>query len=112
MIELKNVTKTFYKNNAAINALSDLSLEVAEGEIFGVIGASGAGKSTLIRCINLLERPSKGLFPKNKDCRSIGRRQHHRYSQRPNQFGKSAPVASKHGAVTTEGQRRAAAHGK
>jgi len=60
MIELKNVTKTFYKNNSAIDALSDVSLEVAEGEIFGVIGASGAGKSTLIRCINLLERPSKG----------------------------------------------------
>jgi len=60
MIELRNVTKTFYKNKAAIHALSDVSLEVAEGEIFGVIGASGAGKSTLIRCINLLERPSKG----------------------------------------------------
>jgi D-methionine transport system ATP-binding protein len=37
-----------------------VSLTVAQGEIFGVIGRSGAGKSTLIRCINLLERPSEG----------------------------------------------------
>src|SRR5580692_9022737 len=60
MIELKNVTKTFYKNNSAIDALSNVSLEVARGEIFGVIGASGAGKSTLIRCVNLLEKPTAG----------------------------------------------------
>lgn len=60
MIELKNVSKVFYKHKVAVNALSDVSLQVAEGEIFGVIGSSGAGKSTLIRCINLLERPTSG----------------------------------------------------
>ena len=60
MIELENVSKTFYKNSTAVHALSGVSLQVAEGEIFGVIGASGAGKSTLIRCINLLERPTAG----------------------------------------------------
>ncbi|HXO75314.1 MAG TPA: ATP-binding cassette domain-containing protein, partial [Puia sp.] len=43
-----------------MHALTDVSLEIAEGEIFGVIGSSGAGKSTLIRCINLLERPTTG----------------------------------------------------
>jgi D-methionine transport system ATP-binding protein len=60
MIQLKNVTKTFYKKHIAVHALTDVSLQIAEGEIFGVIGSSGAGKSTLIRCINLLERPSSG----------------------------------------------------
>lgn len=60
MIELKNITKTFYKNGVGINALSDVSLFVPKGKIFGVIGASGAGKSTLIRCVNLLEKPSSG----------------------------------------------------
>ncbi|MBN9382430.1 MAG: ATP-binding cassette domain-containing protein [Chitinophagaceae bacterium] len=60
MIELKNVSKKFYKKRAVVSALSDISLRVAEGEIFGVIGSSGAGKSTLIRCINLLERPTAG----------------------------------------------------
>jgi D-methionine transport system ATP-binding protein len=60
MIELKNVTKTFYKKNSKITALSNVSLIVPQGRIFGVIGASGAGKSTLIRCVNLLERSTSG----------------------------------------------------
>ena len=60
MIELKNVTKRFYKNKSFITALSDVSLFVPKGKIFGVIGSSGAGKSTLIRCINLLEKPTSG----------------------------------------------------
>ncbi|QSB28111.1 methionine ABC transporter ATP-binding protein MetN [Flavobacterium sp. CLA17] len=60
MIELKNITKTFYKTGREINALQDVSLHVPSGKIFGVIGTSGAGKSTLIRCINLLEKPTSG----------------------------------------------------
>ena len=60
MIELKNITKTFIKKKRSITALSNVSLTVPEGRILGVIGASGAGKSTLIRCVNLLERPTKG----------------------------------------------------
>jgi D-methionine transport system ATP-binding protein len=60
MIELTNVSKTFHKHSGAVHALSDVSLQVSAGEIFGVIGASGAGKSTLIRCINLLEKPTGG----------------------------------------------------
>jgi D-methionine transport system ATP-binding protein len=65
MIELENVSKIFYKKKVPISALSDVSLHVAEGEIFGVIGSSGAGKSTLIRCINLLERPTSGRVTVN-----------------------------------------------
>jgi D-methionine transport system ATP-binding protein len=60
MIELKNITKKFYKNTSYITALSDVSLFVPQGKIFGVIGESGAGKSTLIRCVNLLEKPTSG----------------------------------------------------
>lgn len=60
MIELKNVSKTFSKSGRQVHALSDVSLHVPEGNIFGIIGTSGAGKSTLIRCINLLERPTNG----------------------------------------------------
>ena len=43
-----------------MEALKDISLDVKEGEIFGIIGQSGAGKSTLIRCINMLEAPTSG----------------------------------------------------
>lgn len=60
MIQLKNISKTFQQKNRIVNALSDVSLEVTAGKIFGIIGASGAGKSTLIRCVNLLEIPSSG----------------------------------------------------
>ena len=55
MIELLNVSKRFTTKNKTIQALSNVSLNVEKGEIFGVIGTSGAGKSTLIRCVNLLE---------------------------------------------------------
>ncbi|MDP9957533.1 D-methionine transport system ATP-binding protein [Epilithonimonas hungarica] len=60
MIELIDVSKRFTTKNKTIQALSDVSLTVEKGEIFGVIGTSGAGKSTLIRCVNLLERPNEG----------------------------------------------------
>ena len=60
LIQLKNITKTFFQKGKAITALSDVSLAVPKGKIFGVIGASGAGKSTLIRCVNLLETPTSG----------------------------------------------------
>lgn len=60
MIKIENVTKTFLMKKREIHALQNVNLEIAAGEIFGIIGYSGAGKSTLIRCINLLERPTTG----------------------------------------------------
>ncbi len=60
MIQLNNISKSFEVKAARIDALKNISLSIAKGEIFGVIGASGAGKSTLIRCVNLLERPDHG----------------------------------------------------
>lgn len=43
-----------------VYALDDINIEIADGDIFGIIGMSGAGKSTLVRTINLLERPTSG----------------------------------------------------
>ncbi|MEG0274391.1 MAG: methionine ABC transporter ATP-binding protein [Longicatena sp.] len=60
MIRLENITKTFQGKDNEIHAVKDVSLEIQDGEIFGIIGFSGAGKSTLVRCINLLERPTSG----------------------------------------------------
>ncbi|WP_433303738.1 methionine ABC transporter ATP-binding protein [Actinoplanes sp. CA-030573] len=61
-VRLEHVTKTFTRgrNGAQVVALDDVSLDVARGEVFGVIGHSGAGKSTLIRLINGLESPTSG----------------------------------------------------
>ena len=60
MISLSHVSKSFGAPGRTTVALDDVSLEVARGEIFGVVGQSGAGKSTLIRTVNLLERPDSG----------------------------------------------------
>ncbi|SDU02959.1 amino acid ABC transporter ATP-binding protein [Stappia sp. ES.058] len=50
-IEIRNLNKHY----GAFAALTDIDLDIAEGEVVCVIGPSGSGKSTLIRCINLLE---------------------------------------------------------
>ena len=60
MIKLSNITKVFQQGSRTITALSDVTLHVPAGQIYGVIGSSGAGKSTLIRCANMLERPTSG----------------------------------------------------
>lgn len=60
MIRLEHVTKSFQTKDGEVHAVKDVSLEIKEGQIYGIIGFSGAGKSTLVRCINLLERPDDG----------------------------------------------------
>ena len=60
MIEIKHLSKTFHGADNAVDALKDVNLTIADGDIFGIIGMSGAGKSTLVRCINMLERPTEG----------------------------------------------------
>lgn len=60
MIEIRNCNKTFETDGRQVHALKNVSLNIEEGDIYGIIGYSGAGKSTLIRCINLLEKPDDG----------------------------------------------------
>jgi D-methionine transport system ATP-binding protein len=60
MIQLKNLYKSYNTEGGKVEAVKDVTLNINKGEIYGIIGFSGAGKSTLVRCINLLERPTKG----------------------------------------------------
>lgn len=60
MLEVKNISKTFPLKDGTLHAVQDVSFQVKQGEIFGIIGLSGAGKSTLLRCLNALERPDTG----------------------------------------------------
>lgn len=60
MIKIENYNKTFHLKSGDVVALDDVSLNIKDGEKFGVIGYSGAGKSTLVRCINFLETPDSG----------------------------------------------------
>lgn len=62
MISIRHLNKTFHFKAGDVHALRDVSLEIEQGEIFGVVGYSGAGKSTLVRCLNLLERPDDGYI--------------------------------------------------
>lgn len=60
MIQIRNISKTFLQRHQPFKALDDINIDIAEGDIVGIIGSSGAGKSTLIRCVNLLERADGG----------------------------------------------------
>ena len=60
MIEIKNLSKSYQTKDGLVEALSDVSLTIEDGDIYGIIGMSGAGKSTLVRCINMLEKPTTG----------------------------------------------------
>ena len=56
MISVKNLHKSF----GDLEVLKGIDLEVKQGEVVVVIGPSGSGKSTLIRCLNMLEVPTRG----------------------------------------------------
>ncbi|MNQ88227.1 Glutamine transport ATP-binding protein GlnQ [compost metagenome] len=56
LIDIEKLDK-YYGN---FKALSDINLQVEEGEVVVILGPSGSGKSTLIRCINLLENYQQG----------------------------------------------------
>ena len=59
-IRLSGVSKNFHTPDGQLVGVQPTDLEVAPGEIHGIIGFSGAGKSTLLRLANLLERPDAG----------------------------------------------------
>ena len=56
MIQIRDVTKSFGTNEV----LHGVSFDIAEGDIFGIVGHSGAGKSTILRCLNGLETYDAG----------------------------------------------------
>lgn len=59
MLEIRDLTKAYPTGDLA---LKGVDLQLAAGEVIGLIGPSGAGKSTLIRCINRLVEPSAGTI--------------------------------------------------
>ena len=58
MIAVEHLTKRFGRNLV----LDDISETIREGEKVVIIGPSGSGKSTFLRCLNLLEQPTKGTI--------------------------------------------------
>ncbi len=63
ILKASNIAK-FFGNN---KVLKDISLEVNKGDVISIIGSSGSGKSTFLRCLNLLETPTRGKLEFNNE---------------------------------------------
>src|SRR6195256_2165803 len=59
MIRIENVSKSFYKRGAVVDAVQDINLTIKRHEIVAVIGPSGCGKSTLLNMIAGLYAPTR-----------------------------------------------------
>ena len=72
IFKLENVSKTFGDKSLEVKAIDNVSFEIYEGEIFGIIGMSGAGKSTLVRTLNRLESATSGrIFFDGEDMAAL-----------------------------------------
>lgn len=60
VLKLKNVSKKYQAKNGEVEALSNISFSVNEGEFVSIIGPSGCGKSTLLSIISGLEPKTSG----------------------------------------------------
>ncbi len=60
-IVINNLTKTYQNGKNRVTALDNISLEVANGELFGLIGPDGAGKTTLFRILTTLLKSDSGV---------------------------------------------------
>lgn len=61
-ILMKDLTKVFYKKEAKVTALENISMTIEDGEFVCLLGPSGCGKTTLLRIVAELEKPSAGSF--------------------------------------------------
>jgi len=62
LIRLEGITKVFHADEVETHALSDVHLEIKNGEFVSIAGPSGCGKSTLLSILGLLDSPSQGNY--------------------------------------------------
>jgi putative ABC transport system ATP-binding protein len=62
LIEARSLVKTYRMGDQVVQALDDVSLDIAQGEFVAIMGASGSGKSTLMNILGCLDRPSSGTL--------------------------------------------------
>lgn len=60
MIHIKNVSRSFQDKKRTIEAVKDISVEIKQGDVVGLLGENGAGKTTLLRMMSTILQPSKG----------------------------------------------------
>jgi putative ABC transport system ATP-binding protein len=61
-IRIEGLKKRYGKGDTAVDALKGVDMQVAPGEVVGLIGPSGSGKSTLLKCLGAVIEPSAGLM--------------------------------------------------
>ena len=59
-IHIEGLRKRYGEGEAAVDALKDVTMTVAPGEVVGLIGPSGSGKSTLLKCLGAVIEPTAG----------------------------------------------------
>jgi putative ABC transport system ATP-binding protein len=59
-IRIEGLRKRYGAGATAVDALKDVNMTVAGGEVVGLIGPSGSGKSTLLKCLGAVTEPSSG----------------------------------------------------
>ncbi len=59
-IQIEGLSKRYGTGDAAVDALKDVNMQVAPGEVVGLIGPSGSGKSTLLKCLGAVIEPTQG----------------------------------------------------
>lgn len=62
LIRFESVKKIFHTDEVETHALSDINIEIHEGEYVTIAGPSGCGKSTLLSILGLLDTPSEGTY--------------------------------------------------
>jgi putative ABC transport system ATP-binding protein len=62
LIRLEGIRKVFLTDEMETHALSDVHLEITDGEFAEVMGPSGCGKSTLLSLVGLLDTPTEGAY--------------------------------------------------
>ncbi|MHC4249617.1 MAG: ABC transporter ATP-binding protein [Planctomycetota bacterium] len=61
LISIRGLDKEFHRGDTVVHALTDVNLDIYEGEYISIMGPSGSGKSTLFNMIGALDRPSSGM---------------------------------------------------
>jgi len=59
-IRIEGLSKRYGEGETAVDALKDVNMQIAPGEVVGLVGPSGSGKTTLLKCLGAVIEPTRG----------------------------------------------------